>query len=626
MCGIAGFVGRGDRHDLKAMLSALAHRGPDGEGEFVHSEARVHLGHRRLAVLDIAGGKQPMWNEEGDIGIVFNGEIYNHGDLRESLERRGHVFRSDHSDTEVLVHGYEEWGADLPARLNGMFAFAIYDRRRGLIFLARDRFGEKPLYYTASSGLFAFASELSALTKHKSVDCSFDRHALQKFFAYGYIPAPHTLCVGSRKLPGGHHLTYRIADQSVVAQPYWRFRIEPDPALEHADEDMLAEELRHLIVQATRRRLVSDVPLGVFLSGGIDSSTVVAAAAQSVPAEALSTFALGFNEPSFDESGFARSVAQAIGTRHHERILDLDDARQVIPRILSRLDEPTGDPSILPTYLLSAFTRERVTVALSGDGGDELFAGYDPFKALPLARLYARLVPKPLHRRMRTLAELLPISMRNMAADFKIRRGLMGLSYPMPIWTPAWMSPVEPALLRDLFETPLHPDELYAEAIGLWDSSNGDPVDRMLEFFTNIYLQDDILAKVDRATMAVSLESRAVFLDLDIVEFCRRLPHRFKYRNGVRKYILRKAMAPLMPPEVLRRPKKGFGIPLMRWLPAIAPHPPTHPIEGVRLDTVERMWREHGERRRDHRLFLWSWLSLQQLRRGGSAQIAEEAA
>lgn len=616
MCGIVGFVGRGDRRDLSAMMLAVAHRGPDGEGVFIDHERRVHLGHRRLAVLDIAAGRQPMWNEDESVGVVFNGEIYNHHELRAQLQQRGHVFRSSRSDTEVLVHGYEEWGAGLPARLNGMFAFAIYDRARGRLFLARDRFGEKPLYYTATPGLFGFASELSALASHRGFDRSLDGRALQKFFAYGYIPAPSTIYAAARKLPGGHHLTYALTDGSVAVQPYWRFRIEPDDALEHADEDVLAEELRGLIIQAARRRLISDVPLGVFLSGGLDSSSVLAAVAQSSPTDTVSTFTLGFDEPSFDESGHGRAVAKAMGTRHHERILELDDAQRLIPRILSRLDEPTGDPSILPTYLLSAFTREHVTVALSGDGGDELFAGYDPFKALPIARLYARLMPGPLHRGMRSLAELLPVSARNMALDFKIRRGLMGLSYPMSVWTPAWMSPLEPDAMRDLFDAPLRPEELYSEAIELWESSTADPVDRTLEFFTNIYLQDDILPKVDRASMAVSLESRAVFLDVDVVEFCRRLPYRLKYRNGIGKYLLRKAMAPLLPLDVLQRPKKGFGIPLMRWLPEIAPRPPVAPVAGVRLDRVARMWREHIERRRDHRLFMWSWLSLQHIDRG----------
>ncbi|HEV2099377.1 MAG TPA: asparagine synthase (glutamine-hydrolyzing), partial [Stellaceae bacterium] len=387
MCGIAGFVGEGSRADLHAMTDALIHRGPDGEGFFIDDAAATFIGHRRLVIIDPAGGRQPMWNEDGRIGVVFNGEIYNHLELRSELERKGHLFRSDHSDTEALVHGYEEWGEGLPERLNGMFAFAVIDRVRGCLFLARDRFGEKPLYYAHRARLFAFASELGALARHPGIGACADLGALQKLFAYGYIPAPHAYYRGTRKLPGGHHLTFDIRSGSLTLKAYWRFRVEPDEALGERDEPRLIEELRHLLARAVERRLVSDVPLGLFLSGGVDSGSILALAARAVPAARLKTFTVGFTEPSFDESPIARELAGAFGTDHHERLLDLDAACALIPCVLGRLDEPLADPSILPTYLLSAFTREAVTVALSGDGGDELFAGYDPFGALAPARL-----------------------------------------------------------------------------------------------------------------------------------------------------------------------------------------------------------------------------------------------
>src|SRR5579862_630520 len=299
MCGIAGFVGLGDRGDLAAMTTALAHRGPDGDGLHVDEAARVFLGHRRLAILDIEGGRQPMWNADGTIGIVFNGEIYNHPELRQELEARGHVFRSSHSDTEVLIHGYAEWGETLPQKLNGMFAFAIYDRTRRRLFLARDRFGEKPLYYYAQPGLFAFASELSALRAHRRFDATIDRLALQRFFAFGYLPAPSALYRGAAKLPGGHSLTFELTSGAVRTHRYWQFRIEPDESLDDSAENRLAEELRHLLGQAVKRRLMSDVPLGLFLSGGIDSAAVLAAAAQHLPAREIRTFTIGFTQPSF---------------------------------------------------------------------------------------------------------------------------------------------------------------------------------------------------------------------------------------------------------------------------------------------------------------------------------------
>jgi asparagine synthase (glutamine-hydrolysing) len=612
MCGIAGFVGQGDRADLFAMMTALAHRGPDGHGFYIEQEGDpVFLGHRRLAILDIEGGHQPMWNEDNRVGVVFNGEIYNHSELRRELEGGGHVFRSDHSDTEVLIHGYEQWGAGLPERLNGMFAFAIYDKARRRLFLARDRFGEKPLYYVHRPGLFVFASELTAIACHSGFQARPSLKAVQKLFAYGYLPAPHALYEGSRKLPGGHHLTLDLAGDSIEVAAYWRFRIEVDDSLDDAAEPALIEELEHLLSQAVRRRLISDVPLGIFLSGGIDSSTALVMAARHRPAASIKTFTIGFTERSFDESAYAKQVADGIGSAHQEKRLDFELARDLMPKVLRRLDEPLGDASILPTYLLCEFTRQHVTVALSGDGGDELFAGYDPFKALAPARLYAAAMPRALHRGMRRLADLLPISTRNMSMDFKLRRALAGLSYPAAGWNPVWMAPIEPHQISELLDTPVAFEELYEEAIALWEQSGGkDYVDRTLEFFTNFYLQDDILTKVDRAAMMVSLESRAIFLDNDLVEFCRRLPSRFKFRSGQRKYLLNKVMARHLPPAILARRKKGFGVPLAHWLRSLYPDA-NAPVRGVNGSVVERWWHEHRSAYADHRLALFTNLSLQ---------------
>jgi asparagine synthase (glutamine-hydrolysing) len=328
--------------------------------------------------------------------------------------------------------------------------------------------------------------------------------------------------------------------------------------------------------------------------------------------ETLDTFTIGFNEPSFDESGHARDVAAAIGSRHHERILDFDQARGLIGPVLARLDEPSGDASILPTYLLSAFARESVTVALSGDGGDELFAGYDPFAALAPASWYDRLVPKPVHLVMRHMVEMLPRGTSNMSLDFRLRRALMGMSYDPGVRLPVWMSPLEPARIGALFDAPMSTEELYSEAIEAWDNARAtNPVDRTLEFFTNFYLQDDILAKTDRASMMVSLEARAVFLDNDVVDFCARLPHGYKYRRGVRKFLLRHAAKGLVPDAVLTRPKKGFGIPFARWLRQMPPAPPLGAIPGMRPDWIARRWTAARAGDADERLLLWSWLSLQ---------------
>jgi asparagine synthase (glutamine-hydrolysing) len=368
VCGIAGFAGTGTRGDLARMTASLTHRGPDGAGDFVDEDTHVFLGHRRLAIVDVAGGHQPMWNEDGRVGVVFNGEIYNHAELRAELIRAGHTFASHHSDTEVLVHGYEEWGAGLPLKLNGMFAFAILDRRRNQLFLARDRFGEKPLYYAAKPGLFAFASELTALIEHRGLSRSINQRALQTFFAWGYLPAPLAMIEGTAKLPGGHHLMCDVASGAVTVTAYWQFSVEPDGAITDADEPRLVEECAALLAQAARRRLMSDVPLGIFLSGGLDSSVVLASLAGAIPARDLQTFTIGFTEASFDESAHARVVAQHIGTRHHERILDVARARDLMASVLSKIDEPLGDASLLPTHLLSAFAREQFVAPVARRG------------------------------------------------------------------------------------------------------------------------------------------------------------------------------------------------------------------------------------------------------------------
>jgi asparagine synthase (glutamine-hydrolysing) len=608
---LAGFAGRGDRGDLARMTAALAHRGPDGEGFHCDEAAAVFLGHRRLSIIDVAGGSQPFFNEDGKVAVIYNGEIYNHLALRAELIAAGHKFQSDHSDTEVLVHGYEEWGEDLPVRLNGMFAFAVYDAARGRLFLARDRFGEKPLYYAAQNGVFAFGSEIGALQAHRSIDFSVDALGLQKFLAHGFTPAPATVYRDCRKLPAGHWLRYDLAARRIETGCYWRFALEPDESLTAASEPRLIEELRALLFQAVQRRLISDVPLGTFLSGGLDSSAVTAAAVHFRQQEPLDSFTIGFTDPSFDESEHARAAAAAFGTRHHAELLDLEAARPLIPAVLGRLDEPLGDASILPTFLVSRFARKSVTVALTGDGGDEMFAGYDPFKALLPARIYARLAARPLHRGLRRLADLLPISRANMSLDFKLRRFLAGLSYPEPYWNPVWLAPVEPKDMAELVQSPVAVTDLYSEVLEAWEAAGTrNLIDQTLIFYTRFYLQDDVLLKVDRASMMNGLETRAVFLDNDLVAFCRKLPSRFKFADGRGKVLLKKALRGIVPDRIIDRPKKGFGVPISRWLRELAP-PGDLGGFGIRPEGAARLWQEHAEGNADHRLALWCLMSLQ---------------
>jgi len=610
MCGIAGCVGPGTGGALEAMTDALAHRGPDAAGFWREAAGGVFLGHRRLSVLDHAGGGQPMATADGQLVVVANGEIYNHADLRRELEARGHRFVSDHSDTEVLLHGYREWGRELPGRLNGMWAFVLYDRPNGRLFGSRDRFGEKPFFYAERPDAFLFASELGALRRHPAAPQALSRAALRKYFGYGFIPAPHTILDGVCKLPAGHSFTLDVATRRLELQRYWEFVLEPVGREPRDPAGTWGEELRALLDQAVRRRLAADVPVGVFLSGGIDSSAVTAFAARHVPAGRLATFTIGFPEASFDESEPARRVAAHFGTEHHAETLAPGEARALLPEIAARLDEPMGDPSLLPTWLLGRFTRRRVTVALGGDGGDELFAGYDPFRALRAAAAYARWVPRPLHQAVRLLAARLPVSHRNMSADFRLKRTLRGLSHPAHLWLPVWMAPLDPGELAELFGEPVDPHEVFAEAVAIWDGCRQpDPVDRTLQFFTRLYLPDNMLVKLDRATMAHGLEARLPFLDHDLVDFVRRLPARWKFRRGQTKYLLKRALEPVLPRAVRRRPKKGFGVPVGAWfrqgaLSAAAPLP-----AGLNADFARRALQAHQAGRQDQRAFLWNaWL------------------
>jgi len=605
MCGIAGFVGAGDHETLARMTARLAHRGPDDSG--LWSDGTVFLGHRRLSIVDLEGGHQPMATADGDLILVFNGEIYNHAELRAELKARGHVFQTDHSDSEVLLHGYREWGSDLQNRLNGMWAFALHDRKNARLFCSRDRFGKKPFYYSAGPAHFVFGSELTALIQHPRIRPNVSKRALQKYFAYGYIPAPLSIYENVLKLPGGCSLELNTKTLECRIQSYWNLVLEPFEKIPANPEAEWGEQIRDLLDRAVQRRLISDVPLGVFLSGGIDSSAVTALASRHLPKGELKTFSIGFDEKSFDESEYARRVADLFGTDHHMEKLSLDRAYGLLDECLERLDEPLGDSSLLPTYLLNRFTRQHVTVALGGDGGDELFAGYDPFRALDRAQLYQSVVPRSIHHGIRALFERLPVSHANMSLDFKIKRTLRGLSYEPRLWLPVWMGSLDPVEIGELFDGPVDLEDLYSEAIESWEACpQTDLVDKTLQFYAKLYLQDDIMVKVDRASMMHGLEVRAPFLDIEFVDFARRIPSNYKLRGGVTKYILKKALEPLLPDDILHRTKKGFGSPIGPWFKngSLRIDQPAHPFLDAAF--VRRKVEAHLSGSSDERAFLWN--------------------
>ena len=620
MCGIVGNVlARADRTPdlavLKRMNDRIAHRGPDDEGFLVQGPAG--LGMRRLKIIDLTTGHQPMAGEEGRVSVVFNGEIYNYRELRENLGARGHAFTT-RSDTEVIVHGYEERGLASVGDLEGMFAFAIWDAPARTLVLARDRLGIKPLYYAVLPDQIVFASELNALLEHPAIDRTLDLTALSRYLAHEYVPAPHSIFRAIRKLAAGHWLTY--SDGRVKIEPYWDVHFHGGDALGEADA---VEALRTLLDLSVRQHLVSDVPLGVFLSGGIDSSAVAAFAARHFPGR-LKTFSIGFEDPSFDETAHARGVARALDTDHHEEILGPRVALDLVARLPELLDEPLGDASLLPTFLLSRFTRRSVTVALSGDGGDELFAGYPTYQAHRLARAL-ELVPHWVRRGLlRPVVERLPVSLDNLSFDFRLKRFMAGMDFGPVERHAAWLGSFAPAEQLALFT----PDALarmemapsyaaFHEMLAHAPSASG--LERMLYLDLKGYLGEGVLAKVDRASMACSLEVRVPLLDRRVVELAASLPMRLKLRGFTTKYVFKRALSGVLPREVLERRKKGFGVPLARWFRAeLAPllqeacAPDMIRRAGLfRPEAVERLLGEHAAGRRDHRKKLYTLLAFQ---------------
>ena len=609
MCGIAGFFGAGDADTLHRMTRRIEYRGPDDEGHLVEADNGVYLGFRRLAILDIAGGKQPMTTTDGALTIVFNGEIYNFRELRAELESLGARFASNHSDTEVLLYGWRYWGKSLPGRLNGMWAFAIYDRNQRIAFLSRDRFGKKPLFYYAARDSFVFASEITAMREHPRVPLALSEQALRKYFAYGFVPAPLTFLQNVHKLPGGHSMTVDLKTFEHKVERYWHYEPETTDEPVAQNEDKWIEEFRDLLDKAVARRLVADVPVGCFLSGGLDSSTVTALAMRHAGRGRVKAFAIGFDEASFDETRYARLVAEHVGADLQVEKLSINRALDMLPELTSRLDEPIADSSILPTYLLCQHARRHVTVALGGDGADELLAGYDPFRALRYAHWYEKLVPKTVHRGMSLLVSRLPVSHRYMSLDFRLKRTLRGLDHASNLWLPTWMAPLAPSELEQLFRAPMDLADLYSEAIDEWDSCKStDPIERTIAFYIRLYLQDDILVKVDRASMLNSLEVRAPFLDIELVDFLRRMPARMKLRGSTSKWILRRAAKSLLPRAVLVRSKQGFGVPIGRWF-SDDMLPPRRAAGPTDTDFWNKSLAEHRAQRSDQRAYLWSdWI------------------
>ena len=565
MCGITGMVSekKSDLVDgaiLREMCQVIYHRGPDEDG--FYQDEFAGLGMRRLSIIDLETGQQPVTNEDGTIWLIFNGELYNYLPLHAELVARGHRFVTK-SDTEVIVHAYEEYGDRCVEFFNGMFAFALWDAPRRRLLIARDHLGIKPLYYWEGNGELVFGSELKAVVAHPAVPRVVDPVALDHFLTIEYIPAPRTIFQGIHKLPPGHRLIFEAGAARV--EKYWDIQPMDTPQ----DEEAAAELLESLIDDAVSMQLMSDVPLGAFLSGGIDSSTVVAAMSKASPTP-VKTFSVGFDDDSYNELPYARAVARRYHTDHHEEILQPDIAATT-ERLVRFLDEPFGDFSIFPTFLVSEMARRKVKVVLSGDGGDEIFGGYDTYVAQGIDRYY-RLLPASMRQRyIPAIAGRVPPQPAKKGVVNKVKRFVEGAALPDSFQHTRWMrfmtDEEKARLYRPDLKSCLNGNSIeevfqryFSAAKGLNDLAQQQYVD------IKTYLVDDILTKVDRMSMAVSLEARVPLLDYRIVELAVNLPAQMKLNRGQTKRILRKAMGDRLPKEVLNKPKQGFSIPLKNWL------------------------------------------------------------
>lgn len=577
MCGIAGIC-QVDASPLtpeagqwvKAMTDRMSHRGPDGEGQW--SNGPVCLGHRRLSIIDLSGGGQPMHSADGQMTVTFNGEIYNYAELKEQLTALGGQFQTS-SDTEVILEGYRIWGPDCLARFDGMFAFALWDNQQRRLFCARDRFGKKPFFYTVQHGRLYFASELTGIEQLRHLSLTMNPQAVMRYLAYEYVPTPHSVYTEVQSLPPSHMLL--LQDGNLSISRYWDMPT-PDESDKRSDNE-LCEELRFLLSRAVRRRMVSDVPLGVFLSGGIDSSIVAGLMARQ-SSTAIKTFSIGFSEASYDESRYARIVAKAFATDHHERVLSAEECADTLPGIISRMDVPMADASVAPTWLLSGVTREKVTVALGGDGADELWAGYEHYIGFKVAQWY-NAAPAALRKGIiEPLAQLLPSSAGYINPRLAVATFLRAAHAPawqrVQTMLTAFTPDMQESILDSAFKAQqpgfLAPEVLYAptrEHYEHWQPQNAaTPLARAFHVYARQFMLDDILVKVDRCSMLHSLEVRAPFLDKDAAEFAARLPVSKKLHGFKRKWLLKKAFAELLPNEILYRNKRGFQIPVAQWL------------------------------------------------------------
>jgi asparagine synthase (glutamine-hydrolysing) len=618
MCGIAGFIGRGSHDDGHRMIQSIRHRGPDYQGVFF--KENICLAHARLSILDVSSGShQPMFNSEKSIVLIFNGEIYNYLTLKEELKLTGKYQFNTTSDTEVVLYLYQEYGEGFLDKINGMFAIAIYDFRSNSLLLARDRMGKKPIYYVEVGDTFIFGSEIKAVTTHPLVKKELDLDAINQYLTFDYIPAPLSIYKNIYKLEAAHCLI--IKNGKIESKKrFWQYNFTTNKSISF---EVAKTQLDSLLNHATASRLMSDVPLGVFLSGGLDSSAV-AYYAQKNSMSKINTFSIGFEDKSYDEQDYAKLVANYIGTEHHTSILTPAKTIELIEEIFPLLDEPFADASIIPTYYLSQFTRQHVTVALGGDGSDELLAGYPTFISENYKSINSSLPSGANQFMYNAVNAIMKPSDDNISLDFKIKQYLRGFSSKNNHIHQLWLGSFLPSEKQKLFNPDIQSILKDTSGLDIIDfhfenakKLNIDDWHQIIYFYCNTYLVDDILFKVDRASMYNSLEVRAPFLDRSVVEFINTLPKEYKIKGNNGKYILKEIMRDKLPHNIIDRPKKGFGIPLSNWIK----NELKIEIESVLLkpdnlfDTqyIRQLLAEHHTGKANHRKLIWNLYCLKKI-------------
>ena len=622
MCGICGIIdykgGVANEATVRAMSDKMLHRGPDDSGMYINKNSIPHigLGHRRLSIIDLSEfGRQPMTNENKDIWVVLNGEVYNYKTLRTELEARGHKFTS-HTDTETVIHLYEEYGEDLLKYMRGMFAFALWDGKKKILIAARDRAGQKPLLYSKNENGFIFSSEFASLLSSKLISKEVNREAIHQYLTFGYIPPPWTIYKNVFKLPPAHMLI--LKDNKITVRPYWK--LDYSKKVNISLEEASSETLR-LLEESVRLRLHSDVPLGAFLSGGIDSSTIVALMSKA-SSKKVKTFSIGFEEKDYDELKYARQIAKRYGTEHNEFIVK-PDAIKILPELVERYGEPYADSSCIPTYYVSRETRKYVTVALNGDGGDEFFAGYERYQAMLASEIYHKM-PGVLKSMIKGSINALPDSANSKNTLRRIKKFFEGVDFPLDRRYLRWISVFSDSMKNSIYTenfkskfTKKNPVEWFSPYIN--NPQVKDLLDKVLMTDVHTYLPNDLLVKVDITSMATSLEARSPFLDHKFMEFVASLPADYKMRNFTKKYILKEIAKELIPSSNIYRKKMGFGVPVGSWFRNELKEFLVGTLLSERAlkrgyfkpEAIKDMVEKHISGKRDYMMPLWALLMLE---------------